>query len=155
MNVVKAKLFAAVATVCLLWLGQPLLAQSNCKEAKGNLSEIFLPNVNSNTGTLSNAGWLNGTTLSVFDPALFPLPAIVIWTGQFTITTSQGQLKASTVTIATFQTLPAKASVVGTIDPAGSTGIFAGATGTLFINGFETNPQTFQSEVHGRVCFAK
>jgi hypothetical protein len=67
-------------------------------------------------------------------------------------------LKASTVTIATFQAVP-KGSVIGTIDPAASTGVFAGATGTLFINTFEanvtTNPQTFRSEIHGQVCFAR
>jgi hypothetical protein len=140
-------------------LGQCALAKDDCKEAKGNLSEIFLPQVNSNSGTLSNAGWLNGVTLAVFGPGpvLFPLPAIAVWTGQLTITTSQGQLKASTVTLANFDTL--KGSVLAKIDPAASTGIFEGATGTLFVNTTEvnitTNPQTFQSEVHGQVCFAK
>jgi hypothetical protein len=157
MNVVKTRLFTVVA-IGLVCLGQPVSAQSNCKEAKGNLREVFLPDVNANAGTLSNAGWLNGTTLHVFVPGLFPLPGVAIWTGQLTITTGQGTLKASTVTLATFQPAP-KGSVIAAIDPAASTGIFAGATGTLFLNVFEvnitTNPNTFQSEVHGQVCFAK
>jgi hypothetical protein len=84
---------ALALSLGILSIGQSALAQSNCKEAKGNLSEVFLPAVNSNSGTLSNAGWLNGTTLSVFGPALFPLPAIAVWTGQLTITTGQGQVQ--------------------------------------------------------------
>ena len=136
-------------------LGQSALAADNCKEAKGNLSEVFLPEVNSNSGTLSNAGWLNGETVAAFVPGVSPLPGILVWTGQLTITTAQGQLKANTATIATFQ----KGSVIAAIDPAASTGIFAGATGTLFVNTFEVNvatqPNTFQSEVRGEVCLAK
>src|SRR5262245_29982878 len=129
----------------VFFFGQSARAQSNCKEAKGNLSEVWLPEVNSNAGTLGNAGWLNGTTLHFQPPpALFPLPGGGVWTGQLTITTGQGDLKASTVILAIFQ--PSKGLVIGVIDPAASTGIFAGATGTLFQNVFEanitTNPQT-------------
>ena len=158
MNVRKAKLLTA-AVIGVLFLNQPVFAQSNCKEAKGNLSEVWLPQVNSHAGTLSNAGWLNGTTLHVEPPPyLFPLPGVAIWTGQLTITTGQGDLKASTVFLAMFQPV-VKVSVIGVIDPAASTGIFAGATGTLFLNVFEanitTNPETYRSEVHGQVCFAR
>jgi hypothetical protein len=141
----------------LFFFVQSARAQSNCKEAKGNLSEVFFPDINSNRGVLTNAGWLNGTTLAAFVPGVFPLPGVLVWTGQLTITTGQGELKASTVTLATFQ--PAKGSVIAAIDPAASTGIFADATGALFVNIFEvnitTNPNTFRSEIHGQVCFAK
>jgi len=159
MNLVKTKLFTAVATVGLLWLGQPVLAQSNCKEAKGILDEVFLPAVNSASGTLHNAGWLNGTTLVVFGstPTSFPLPNIAVFTGQGTITTSQGQLKTSNVYLLDFARQ--QGSYLANIDPNSSTGVFAGATGTLFLNtttaNVTANPQTFQSEVHGQVCFAK
>jgi hypothetical protein len=71
MTTVNSRLIAVMATIGLFCAHEPALAQSNCKKAKGNLTEIFLPDVNSNTGTLSNAGWLNGTTLAVFGPALF------------------------------------------------------------------------------------
>jgi hypothetical protein len=138
-------------------LGQCALAIDNCKEAKGNLSEVFLPDINSNRGILTNAGWLNGTTLAAFAPGVFPFPGVLVWTGQLTITTGQGELKASTVTLAPLQS--GKGSVIATIDPAASTGIFADATGALFVNIFEvnitTNPNTFRSEIHGQVCFAK
>jgi hypothetical protein len=158
MNVSKVKLLTAAA-ISLLFLDQPVFAQSNCKAAKGDLSEVWLPQVNSHAGTLSNAGWLNGTTLHVEPPPyLFVLPGVAIWTGQLTITTGQGDLKASTLFLAIFQPV-AKGSVIGVIDPAASTGIFAGATGTLFVNTFEANitanPETYRSEVHGQVCFAR
>jgi hypothetical protein len=96
-NVRNAKLLTAAA-ISLLFLDQPVFAQSNCKEAKGNLSEVWLPDVNSNAGTLSNAGWLNGTTLHFKIRRCFPCPGVAIWTAQLTITTGQGDLKASTVT---------------------------------------------------------
>jgi hypothetical protein len=158
MSVINAKLLTAMLALGLLCLEQPASAQSNCKEAKGNLDEVFLLGGNSTSGTLSNAGWLNGTTLVVFTGAASnPLPSIVVFAGQFTITTGQGQLKASNVYLLDVATL--QGNVLGNIDPNGSTGIFAGATGTLFLNTTKVNvagnPQTFHSEVNGQVCFAR
>ena len=72
MNVINVKLWTSVATMLalgLLCLEQPALAQSNCKEAKGNTDEVFFLGGNSTSGTLSNGGWLNGTTLVVFTGA--------------------------------------------------------------------------------------
>jgi hypothetical protein len=157
MSVINAKLLTAMLALGLLCLEQPASAQSNCKEAKGNLDEVFLLGGNSTSGTLSNGGWLNGTTLVVFTGApSVPLPNVVVFAGQHTITTGQGQLKGSVAYL--FDLVTLKATVLGNIDPAGSTGIFAGATGTLFLNytkiNVAGNPQTFQSEVHGQVCFA-
>src|SRR5437867_3237078 len=99
MKVVNAKLLTAVATMLtlgLLCIEQPALAQSNCKEAKGNLVEVFTGG-NSSSGTLSNAGWLNGTTLVIFPGggSSTPRPTAFTFTGQFTLTTGQGQLKTS------------------------------------------------------------
>jgi hypothetical protein len=88
---------------------------------------------------------------------LIPLPGIVVFTGQFTLTTDHGQLKASNVYL--LGLAANKSTVLAVIDPAGSTGRFAGATGTLFLNtnrvDVSGNPHAFQSEVHGEVCFAR
>jgi hypothetical protein len=161
MKPVNAKLLTSLATLLalgLLRLEQPALAQSNCKEVKGTVDEVFFLGGNSASGTLSNAGWLNGTTLVVFTgPPSFPVPNIAVFAGQYTITTVQGQLKTTNVYLLDVATL--KGNILGNIDPNGSTGIFAGATGTLFLNTTKVNvagnPQTFHSEVNGQVCFAR
>jgi hypothetical protein len=145
-------------SLCISSSTQSALAQSNCKEAKGILDEVFFIGGNSTSGTLSNGGWLNGTTLVVFTGApSFPLPNVAVFAGQFTITTDHGQLKTSNAYL--LDVAAQKGTVLGNIDPDGSTGIFAGATGTIFLNyttiNLAGNPQTFQSEVHGQVCFAK
>jgi hypothetical protein len=76
--------------------------------------------------------------------------------GQFTLTTNQGQLKINN--LYTYDAAKGQGNVLGYIDPAGSTGIFAGATGTLFLNVPKSttvgSTLTVQSEVNGQVCFA-
>jgi len=161
MNLVNAKLLTSVTTMLtigLLCLEQPALAESNCKEARGNLVEVFTGG-NSTPGTLSNAGRLNGKTLVGFPVggSPTPWPTAFTFTGQFTLTTRRGQLKTSNLYLLDVAAL--KGNVLGYIDPNGSTGIFAGATGTLFLNVTKVtvagSTQTFQSEVHGQVCFAR
>ena len=133
-------------------------AQSNCKDAKGTLAE-FWGGGNDSPGTLTNAGWLNGTTLVIFTSPGFPtpVPTQFSYTGAFTVTTSQGQLKGTR----TFVTdVAAGWSMDMTIvDPDASTGIFAGATGVLYTTQIETNtaspPTTYLSEINGRICFAR
>jgi hypothetical protein len=48
-------------------------------------------------------------------------------------------------------------TVLGRIDPAASTGIFAGATGRLYFSAKVTNsnPFTVQEGLTGEVCFAQ
>jgi hypothetical protein len=155
MKIHAAKLFGAAVALGLLGL-QPALAQSNCKEVKGNLSEVFFLGDSFNTGTITNAGWLTGTTrVDFIGPTLFPVPGIAVFAEKMTIATNQGQLKTNNVYLIDFGTL--KASVIANIDPQASTGKFAGATGTLFLNvrniNIAGNPHRFESEVHGQVCF--
>ncbi len=74
MNLINAKLLTSVATMLtlgLLCIEQPALAQSNCKEAKGNLVESF-DGGSTSTGTLTNGGWLDGTTVAVFNSPSYP-----------------------------------------------------------------------------------
>src|SRR5712691_1470759 len=134
MNVFNAKLVTSVATMLtlgLLCIEQPGLAQSNCKEAKGNLVESF-DGVSTSTGTLTNGGWLGGTTVSVFNRPGYPTPdpTEVTFASTFTLTTNQGQLKGSNRVYLLDLVRGIGVSMVK-IDPAASTGIFAGASGAL------------------------
>src|SRR5215469_3366804 len=85
---------APMLALGLVCFGQLALAESNCKEAKGNLVEVN-PGGNTASGTLSNGGWLNGTTLVVFLPggSSTPLPTVFTFLGQFTLNSDHGQLK--------------------------------------------------------------
>ena len=99
MKLVNAKFLTSVTmmlTLGLLCMERPAVAQSNCKEAKGNFVESF-DGVSTNTGTLSNGGWLDGTTVAVFNSAGYPTPdpTEVTFASTFTLTTNQGQLKGS------------------------------------------------------------
>ena len=160
MNRVNAKLVTSVATMLtlgLLCLKQPALAQSNCKEAKGNLVESF-DGVSTSTGTLTNAGWLDGTTVAVFNSPGYPTPdpTQVTFASTFTLTTNQGQLKGSN-RVYLFDFVRGQGVTWVKIDPAASTGIFAGATGVLFIDLLRSTTVAvgpYYQVVAGQVCFA-
>jgi len=156
MKAIKARLFpCGVMLACgLLCLERPALAQSNCKEAKGNTVEVF-DGIHTTTGTLSNGGWLDGTLVEVFNTPGYPTPdpSKVTFGSTFALTTNQGQLKGNRVYLYDIKT--GQSTVMTTIDPNSSTGIFAGATGLLFFNELNnTNQTTFYSVVGGQVCFA-
>jgi hypothetical protein len=144
-------------TLGLLCIQQPALAQSNCKEAKGNIVESF-DGVSTNTGTLTNGGWLDGTTVAVFNSAGFPTPdpTEVTFASTFALTTNQGQLKGSNRVYLLDLVRGIGVSMVK-IDPAASTGIFAGATGVLFLDLLRSTTVAvgpYYQVVGGQVCFA-
>ena len=159
MNVVNAKLLMSVATMLalgLLFLGQPALAQSNCKEAKGNTVEAF-DGVSTSKGTLSNGGWLDGTIVAVFYGPGYPTPdpTEVTFASTFTLTTNQGQLKGNRIYLLDF--VRGQGVSMVKIDPAASTGIFAGATGVLFLDLLRSATVAvgpYYEVVGGQVCFA-
>jgi hypothetical protein len=119
----------------------------------------FFPVETPPRGTLTNGGWLNGTTVVVF-PAGAPLPTpdptAITFISTFTLTTIHGQLKGNRLYVLDFVT--GQGTTMMKIDPAASTGIFAGATGVLFTNHIKSSigplPHTFYSVVEGQVCFA-
>jgi hypothetical protein len=72
-----------------------------------------------------------------------------------TITTANGELKASTVILGDVVIGDVFAQVAR-INPATSTGRFAGATGVIYFSGktigsFEVGP--YQSQITGEICF--
>lgn len=163
MNIFNANRLTSVAATLafgLLCLGQSALAQDNCKEAKGTEVDVFIVGAgNTASGTVSNAGWLNGTTLTVFPGGgnTTAWPNTFTYTGQYTLTTGQGQLKTNNLYL--HDVAAGKGTILMYIDPVGSTGVFAGATGTLFLNVSKVtatgNTQTFHSELTGQICFAR
>jgi len=160
MKLVNVKFLTSVMTMLtlsLLCIERPALAQSNCKEAKGNFVESF-DGVSTTTGTLTNGGWLDGTTVAVFNSPGYPTPdpTEVTFASTFTLTTNQGQLKGSNRVYLLDLVRGIGVSMVK-IDPAASTGIFAGATGVLFLDLLRSSTVAvgpYYEVVGGQVCFA-
>jgi hypothetical protein len=146
-------LVAVVLTFGLLLSGQSTSAQSSCKKATGNLSEVA--DGNHTTGAITAGGILNGMIESDFTSGGLPTPdpTTFSYTRDFTITTNQGQLKTNIVGMGDFST--GLATEIGRINPATSTGRFAGATGVIFTSGKSTDGfATIQFEITGEICFA-
>jgi len=150
-------LVAAMWTVGLFALQQPAFAEGKCQEVEAKFVDVYNGG-NSTSGTIAHEGILNGTTLSVYTSAAFPtpVPTIVSFTADLSITTKRGQLKTGNVYIYDFAT--GLFTVLGRINPNASTGIFTGATGVLFISGKtigKSIPFTYLSDITGEICFAK
>ncbi|MBA2702798.1 MAG: hypothetical protein H0U60_02985 [Blastocatellia bacterium] len=131
-------------------------SNSNCKQAKGNWFDTFNPTTGGTIGTITNAGVLNGTTETVYDPAFVftPDPNVFAYIAQATFTTNQGLLKTNNVYIYNFVT--GLWIAMGSIDPNASTGRFAGATGVLYFNGTTVGgfPESYPAGISGDICFA-
>jgi hypothetical protein len=158
MNARTTKLMTLVAVGVifgLFSLAEPALAQSNCKEAKGNWFDANSTN-NTTAGTITNGGILDGTTVTVYPPAFVIVPGAsttAAYTGSLTITTHEGQLNTSNVYI--YEFVSGLWTAMGLINPSTSTGRFAGATGVLYFNGKTTNNGTaYPSNITGQICFA-
>jgi hypothetical protein len=138
-------------------LERPASAQSNCRNAKGNMVEA-VASPNTSAGTITDGGWLNGTTIVSYSGGPHPTadPAEVTFIGTFTLTTNRGQLKGSRNHLLDFGNGLGIALLK--IDPAASTGIFEGATGALFFDLFKSITVAsgpYYQAVRGQVCFAR
>jgi hypothetical protein len=147
------------ATVGSLLAGAPALGQTNssCKRAEGKWLDS-LNAVGGTSGTITNAGILNGTTKTVYNPDfVFTLdPNVVSYVAETTISTNHGQLVTGNVYLYNFITRVG--TTLGTINPDESTGQFAGATGVLYFNTTQTigvpPNQSYVSTIAGEVCLA-
>jgi hypothetical protein len=151
-----------VTGIVLVALGLVVLQQASsaesekhCKDARGNFVEAF--NAGANTGTLSDGGWLDGTALAVFNSASFttPVPTEFTFTSTFALTTDHGQLNGSRIYL--FDVVTGQGFAMVKVDPTASTGVFAGATGTLFFDLIKsttiaTGP--YHEKVRAQICFA-
>lgn len=146
-------LAALALTFCLVSLEQSASAQStnNCMKVKGKTVDVggFIT-----TTTITNGGILNGTGETVFGAAFVPTPdpTTFSFTGDTTLTTNRGVLKTHNVYIVDFAT--AAGTALYRIDPSTSTGIFAGATGVLFLNAKDVSGLTVEGDISGEICFA-
>ena len=112
------------------------------------------------SGPVTNSGIIDGTLQSVINFGagfvFTPDPTVLAYTTDLTITTIQGELKASTVT--TQSIITAAGAGWGHINPNTSTGRFAGATGIIFV-AFKPigDPSVgpFQGEITADLCFAQ
>jgi hypothetical protein len=88
----------AIALMMGVCLEQAAFAQSNCKEVKGQLLDVFT--AGSFSGKITNAGDLDGTSTETFTgSAPTPVPKVFSFSADFTLTTLEGQLKASWVNL--------------------------------------------------------
>jgi hypothetical protein len=130
-------------------------AQSNCKDAKGQMVQAF--NGTAFSGPVTNAGDLTGSAGAVFLGPGLPTndPTTFSFTSDITITTHHGELKARQVNV--FDNGTGLTTGLARIDPAASTGRFAGATGYLFLSGRTTSfsPFTVELELSGKICYAR
>jgi hypothetical protein len=130
-------------------------AQSNCKDAKGQMVQAF--NGTAFSGPVTNAGDLTGSAGAVFLGPGLPTndPTTFSFTSDITITTHHGELKARQVNV--FDNGTGLGTGLARIDPAASTGRFAGATGYLFLSGRTTSfsPFTVELELSGKICYAR
>jgi hypothetical protein len=141
-----------VLTLALMVSSQRALAFGNpCLEVYVNQT-ASLTSATTTTGTIPHGGILTGTTTDTFTSALVatPDPDAFSFTDTFTITTRGGTLTSSDVTI--FDTTHLLFSSIQRV--SSGTGIFAGATGTLFSSGSSTDGVNFTDKIIGQICFA-
>ncbi len=149
-------LLAAVLISSVLYLEESAWAQSNCKAVQADIIEVAgaAPTA---SGTVTNGGDLNGTSALIFNSGASPTPAptTVSFTGDFTLTTNQGQLKTSNVYL--YDSATGLITAMGRINSITSTGRFTGATGVLFFNGKTINfsPFIVKSNITGEICFGR
>ena len=110
-------------------------------------------------GVITNGGILDGTTEYVFDPATGSVrvtdPDVASWFSVFTLTTKRGELKAHNVFL--YNLVTGLWTSMARIDPATSTGRFAGATGVLYFNGSTIGvfpDSSYPSDVLAHICLA-
>jgi len=148
MNRVKAAVILGLAIFLTL---PSATAQSNCKDVKGQM--IQAPS----SGPVTNAGDLTGSANTVFfgGPSTTGDATTLSFTSDVTITTGQGELKARQVNV--YDTVTGVTAGFARINPAASTGRFAGATGYLLLNGTTTSfsPFTVTLELSGKICYAR
>ena len=146
---------AALALILFASIGvAPAQAQaSDCKHVKGDVSVAFGPG--SANGSVSNGGALNGALSTAFVPGgVMPTadPTSITFTADSTFTAVGGNLVTNDVYVLDF--VLGVGSAMMKIDSAASTGIFAGASGVVYLNIRSTTPANGEAELAGTICYA-
>lgn len=139
---------------------QTVSLKSNCKTIRGYGVQVFDPATGVVSGPVTNSGLLDGSLEDVIDFGagfiFTPDPTVLTYTTDLTITTIHGQLKSSPVT--TQSILTGIGNEFGAIDPNNSTGRFAGATGTIWVNFKPVGDPSvgpYEAEITADICFAQ
>jgi hypothetical protein len=132
--------------------------ESKCRHTEGNLVEVYDPEKHTAFGMLRNAGWLDGTTAFTDSSGPFPTADLnkFSFSSAVTLTTAHGQLKGKGLVI--FDVMTGIGTSVTEFDGSTNTGIFAGATGVLFVNTFRSDTVAkgpYYSAIYARICFAR
>ena len=142
---------SALLAVCLSTAATPAAAASTpgCLKVHGTL-EAVVSTFDSGTGfsgTITKGGVLNGTTADVF--TLESGEVVFTYNATFGDSTRNGVLQTDD----SGAILPGGIlSESGTVDPAASTGGFAGARGSLSFSGSTTDYVHFTASVSGLIC---
>ena len=149
---------AALAAALFIELGNPgLSAQTICTKIEGAKLVETTSTPGTMTGSISGGGILTGATQTVFTggPMSTPSPTVISVTGNWTVTTNQGQLKTRNTFLYDFAT--GSGTALAVIDGASSTGRFAGASGILYLSVKDLSqlPYTVAGSVTGEVWLDK
>ena len=147
----------ATATLSVFALSQGWAQAPNCHEIESATFVDVYSGGNTTTGKITQGGILNGNTQTIYNSGAFPTPVstTVSYSGDFTLTTNQGQLRALNVFL--YDSATGFFTVLARINPNLSNGRFAGATGVLYINGKTVGtaiPITYPASLSGRICLA-
>lgn len=150
---------AVILAVVPFALGQPASGSEKCRQLKGAWYDgVAGTAYTGESGTITQGGILNGSTVVVYNPAFVvtPNPNFVAYISELAITTNRGQLRTSVVYLSDIVTNDLW-TAIGYINPNSSTGKFAGAKGVLYFNGktVGTYPlAVYTSDITGQICFA-
>jgi hypothetical protein len=111
--------------------------------------DVTITSATTTTGTIRHGGILNGTTADVFasTPVAIGGGGALALTDTLTITAGHGTLIGSDVTL--FNPTQRVFTTISTI--SGGTGIFKGASGTLFISGTSTDGVHYEDKITGQI----
>lgn len=111
--------------------------------------DVTILSATTTSGNINNGGILNGTTSDQFTGAPMPTgdPNTIAFTDALTITTDHGTLINDDVTI--FNPILRVFSTISNI--SSGTGIFKGATGTLFISGSSVDGVHYEDRIIGEI----
>jgi hypothetical protein len=151
---IAAALTFAALTLGLFSSSPSVSASRGCQKVKGNLSVVNNGN-GTESGTITQSGRLDGTTLTIFTSNFTPTPDPNAFslTDDLIVTTNNGVLVTHNVAVVDVASFVFTA--VNRLDPSAGTGVFAGATGVIYLNGSSPDGgATGQAEITGEICYA-
>lgn len=151
-NLARAALLTLALLLCAVVPTGATPARANCKAVEAR-QRVALTGPTTTAGVITNNGLLKGTTAFTFTTGPTPTaePAVSFYAGDLTITTDRGTL--TTRDVGLLDTARGVFTDVGRV--TGGTGVFAGATGTLFFNGTTADGATFAVAIAGELCLAR